>query len=137
MKTLSRAEKDSLDEELFMYNRIAYEIALRKLELDTQKEYDDNIGGGRSNRVSKVVESTVIRYDMDNRIQYLERLRKDIESCYKNLTEEQQKIFDLRWLLDEGNSWPEIGDKLTFDRSTIYRKREMILKIYAKQKGIR
>lgn len=137
MKTLSRAEKDSLDEELFMYNKIAYEIALRKLELDTQKEYDDNIGGGRSNRISKVVEATVIRYEMDNRIQYLERLRRDIEACYKDLTEEQQKIFDLRWLLDEGNSWPEIESKMYLANKTIYRKREEILIKYAKQKGMR
>lgn len=135
MKTLSRAEKDSLDEELFMYNKIAYEIALRKLELDTQKEYDDNIGGGRSNRISKVVEEAVIRYEMDNRIQYLERLRRDIEACYKDLTKEQKKIFDLRWLLDEGNSWPEIATRTNYSIKSIYIKREQILRVFAKQKG--
>ncbi len=56
MKGLTEATMKSLDEELFEYHTIAKEIALRKLELDTMKEQDDNIGGSRSGHISKIPE---------------------------------------------------------------------------------
>lgn len=135
MKKLSEATKKSLDEELFEYHSIAYEIALRKLEIDTTKEQDDNIGGSRTNHISKIPEERVIKYSEDKRIQYLENLKKNVEDCYKVLTDEQQRIFELRWLLNEANTWEEIADKVFCSVKSIYRKREKILEIYAIVKG--
>lgn len=135
MKKLSEATKKSLDEELFEYNSIAYEIALRKLEIDTSKEQDENIGGSRTNHISKIPEERVIKYSEDSRIQYLENLKKNVEMCYAELTDEQQKIFELRWLLNEANTWEEISEKIYCSVKSIYRKREKILEKYAKIKG--
>ncbi len=134
-RNLSRATLDSLDEEIFEYNSIAREIAVRKIDLDTQNDYDENVGGGKTNRISRVVEDTVIRYDKDSRIRYLTKLRKDIEQCYQELTDDQKEIFDMRWLLDESNDWPYIAEKKHWSNKTIYRKREAILIKYAKIKG--
>lgn len=138
MKTqlLSRATKDSLDEELFQYNRIAKEIAIRKVELETQREHDENIGGGRSSIISKPVENLVIKYENDARIKYLRELQANVEECYRQLTEEQKTIFDLRWLLEEVNTWEEIAGKMHYTTKHIYRKREKILEKYAKVKGM-
>lgn len=135
MRTLSEATKKSLDEELFEYNSLAYEIALRKLEIDTTKEQDENIGGGRSSHIAKIPEEKVIKYSEDRRIQYLEKLKKDVETCYKQLTDEQQRIFECRWLLDESNTWEEVANKVYCSTKSIYRKREKILEKYAKVKG--
>lgn len=135
VKKLSRATKDSLDEELFEYNDIAYEIALRKLEIETEKEHDDNIGGGRSNVISKIPETLTIKYSEDPRIQYLEELRSKVENCYEQLTSEQKTIFDYRWILGESNTWEEIAVKMHFSEKSMYRKREKILEKYAKVKG--
>lgn len=135
MKKLSEATKKSLDEELFEYNSIAYEIALRKLEIDTSKEQDENIGGSRTNHISKIPEERVIKYSEDSRIKYLENLKKNVEACYVELTDEQQKIFELRWLLNEANTWEEISEKIYCSVKSIYRKREKILEKYAKIKG--
>ena len=132
---LSQATLSSLDEELFDYNSIAKKIAKRKLELDTQQEYDSNIGGGRANRISDVVSGTVIRYDKDKRIKRLEQLRSDIEECYRQLGEEEKFIFEKRWLLDEVNEWPYIAELTHCSNKTIYRKREAILIKYARAKG--
>lgn len=138
MKTqlLSRATKDCLDEELFQYNRIAREITFRKLELETQREHDENIGGGRSSIISKPVETIVMKYEDDPRIRYLKKMQTDVEKCYAQLTQEQKHIFELRWLLEEVNTWEEIAGKLHFTRRSIYLKREKILEKYAKVKGM-
>lgn len=135
MRALSEATKKSLDEELFEYNSIAYEIAHRKLEIETTREHDENIGGGKSGYISKIPESLVVKYSEDSRIQYLEKLRNDIELFYKECTEEQKMIVDLRWLMDESNTWEEIADKINCSAKSIYRKREKLLEKYAKVKG--
>lgn len=133
--TLSSNKKNELDEELFEYNSIAKSIALEKMTIQTQQEHDENVGGGRSSKISNTTEQTVISFSMSPRIQYLERLRNQIESTYQKLTEEQKKIFDMRWILDEGNDWPVIGEKLHYNKRTIYKKRDKILEKYAKVKG--
>lgn len=135
MKILSEATKKSLDEELFEYNSIAHEIAIRKLEIETTKEHDSNVGGSRSGRISKLPEELVIKFSEDRRLKYLEQLRNDIELCYKILTDEQKEIFDYRWLLDEANTWEEISVKIHCSEKSIYRKREKILEKYASIKG--
>lgn len=136
MRSLSEATKKSLDEELFEYNSIAHQIALRKLEIETEREHDENIGGGRSSHISKVPEELVIKFSQDRRIQHLEQFRSDVEHCYKDmLTDEQRTIFDLRWLLDEANTWEEIAKKIYCSEKSIYRKREKILEKYATAKG--
>lgn len=136
MRTLSEATKKSLDEELFEYATIPHEIALRKLEIETEKAYeDDNIGGGSGGFISKVPEALTIKFSEDHRIQYLENLKAEVDTCYSLLTEEQRWIFDLRWLKGEANTWEEIAFKLPCSTKSIYRKREKILEVYAKIKG--
>lgn len=135
MKTLSEATKKSLDEELFEYNSIAHEIAVRRVEIETTREHDENTGGGRSSGISKIPEQLAIKFDEDKRLQYLTRLRSDIELCYNNLTSEQKTIFDLRWLIGEANTWEEIAVRIHCSEKSIYRKREKILERYATIKG--
>ena len=132
---LSTSTKNSIDEEIFEYNSIVREIALRKLEIETEREHDENVGGGRNSIISKPVESIVLKYSDDPRIQYLERLRSDVEKCYNNLTKEQRVIFEMRWILNESNTWEEIAGKMHFSVKSIYRKREKILEKYAIVKG--
>ena len=133
---LSNATKNALDEELHRYRSIAREIAVRKLELETQREHDENIGGSSSGNISKPVEQLVLAYESDRRIMHLRQFQKDAESCMQALTDAQREIFNLRWLNNDSMSWEEIACDLHYSKKTIYRKRERILEIYATSKGI-
>lgn len=134
--SLSKAEKSALDEELFEYRIIINQIAVRKLEIETEREADENIGGGSSGIISKPQETLVIKFDSDRRIQYLQNLKRDVDYCYDNLlTEEQKRIFDLRWKDDEANTWEDIAEKIYCSEKSVYRKRDKILEKYAKAKG--
>lgn len=133
--TLTEAKKKSLDEELFDHKYIAYKIALRKMEIQTKAELDENIGGGRSGFVSKPTENVAMKFLTDRRIIYLEQLKSDVERFKACLTEEQKDIFYYRWEANEGNTWEEVGEKIHCSIKTIYRKREKILEKYAMFKG--
>lgn len=132
--TLTEAKKKALDEELFSVRTIDRNIAIRRLELQTKTEHDENIGGGRGSNVSNPTERLVVKYSADRRIIYLEQLKSDIERFKASLTSEQEDIFNLRWG-DDYNTWEEIGDKLFCSRKTIYRKRDRLLEKYAEIKG--
>lgn len=135
MQHLTEATKKSLDEELFEFNSLNHEIALRRLEIQTAKEHDENIGGGRSSMISRLPETLTVKFSEDSRLQYLEDLRQNVENCRQRLTTEQQRIFDLRWIDNEANTWEEIAGKIHCSIKSIYRKREKILEAYAKEKG--
>ena len=68
---LSSATYKMLDELLFDYPMIDRKIAVRKLEIKDIPNEDANIGGGKSNRISKPVEMTIERWDSDKRLNSL------------------------------------------------------------------
>ena len=69
MEKLSNTQMKSLDEWLFNYKDVSKQIAIRKLELQTDNPNTDcNIGGGRANRINKVTEDIVAKWDSDGRI---------------------------------------------------------------------
>ena len=55
MNKLSEVELRSLDLKLFDYQQIDRKIAIRKLEIQTETSNDCNVGGSKSNTISKPV----------------------------------------------------------------------------------
>ena len=67
--------KDYPDLETYINNR--------KQELMIpHREIDDNVGGGKSSRISKPQEQMMITIDADRRLKSLEREKKAIEKCF-------------------------------------------------------
>lgn len=135
MNKLSDVELRALDMKLFDYQQIDRKIAIRKLEIQTETSSDCNVGGGKTNIVSRPTETLVARWSSDVRINGLEQLRKAIESTIEALDDELKKVFYLRWSRGSVNSWEEIADMMHVSRKSIYRKRERILTIFADYRG--
>ncbi|MGT2755386.1 transcriptional regulator [Streptococcus ovis] len=131
MRRLSNAQLKALDELLFDYVSIDRKIAARKLEISDIPNNDTNVGGGKSNIVSKPTESTVARWDSDRRLNSLYAQKEAVESTLDILDDDLTEIFWLRWSRGSVNTWEAIAYKMKYDRSTIYRKRERILEIFA------
>ena len=131
MGKLSNSQLKALDELLFDYVSIDHKIAVRKLEISDVPNTDENIGGGRSNVVSKPTENLVTKWDSDQRLNSLYAQKHAVESTLNVLDSDMTKIFWLRWARGSVNTWEEIADKMTYDRSTIYRRRQRILEIFA------
>lgn len=133
---LSPATYKMLDELLFDYPMIDRKIAVRKLEIEDIPNEDANIGGGKSNRISKPVEMTIERWGSDKRLNSLYAQKEAIEDTLDTLDDELTRIFWLRWSKGSEKTWEEIACEIPCDKSTIYRKRERILEIMADNYGI-
>ena len=81
--------------------------------------------------MSKPTENLVAKWDSDQRLNSLYAQKHAVESTLNVLDSDMTKIFWLRWSRGSVNTWEEIADKMTYDRSTIYRRRQRILEIFA------
>ena len=135
MDKLSEVELRSLDLKLFEYQQIDRKISIRKLEILTETSNDCNIGGGKSNTISRPTENIVARWSSDVRINGLEQLKNAIDATLEALDDDLEKVFYLRWSKGSVNTWEEIADMMHVSRKSIYRKRERILTIFADFRG--
>lgn len=133
MKTLNNRELHNLDQELFKFKGIDRAIWVRRAELMSKN--GEELVGGRSSRISKPTESTVIKLGSDVPLKNLELFKETVETFLKALTSEQRDIFDMRWG-QASLDWEEIAEKLYISNATAYRKRSAILETYARTKGI-
>ena len=131
MGKLSNSQLKALDELLFDYVSIDHKIAVRKLEISDVPNTDENIGGGRSNVVSKPTENLVTKWDSDRRLNSLYAQKYAVESTLNVLDADMTKIFWLRWSRGSVNTWDAIAGKMHMSIKTIYRKRQRILEIFA------
>ena len=131
MGKLSNSQLKALDELLFDYVSIDHKIAVRKLEISDVPNIDENVGGGRTNIVSKPTENLVAKWDSDQRLNSLYAQKHAVESTLSTLDEDMTQIFWLRWSRGSVNTWDAIAGKMHMSIKTIYRKRQCILEIFA------
>ena len=131
MQQLTNAQKEALDQLLSHSWRFKRDIEIRKAELNDIPNNDFNVGGGRSNVVSKQTELIIERWDSDERLKSLEAKLEALEKTLDTLDEELTKIFWLRWSRGSMNSWESVASLLGYSRSAIYNKRTRILEIFA------
>lgn len=135
MSKLSTSTLRFLEDQFEMYDDVNKIIATRKVELDIAI-HDENIGGGKSNVVSRPVENKVIKWDQDRVIKYYSTLKDNIDTVYRSMTPEQQEICRLKFWSGDYYSWNDLADKLHYSSKTIYNKRYKILEKLAKQMGL-
>lgn len=114
-----------------------HDIAVRLVELDHPwQETDTNIGGGRSSVISRPQEQLILRHEKDRSLKYLLSLKEDCEHAIARMDDEQRRIYQLRYASTNNYDWQEIGEKLNYSTSQIYRKRYAILKLLAEERGM-
>lgn len=129
---LSRVRLDAYDEDLLDYRNINHRIAVRKVEIETQKNEDERVGSS-SGAISKIPEQLAIKYDEDETLRSLYTFRSCVDRLVKNLSDENKQIFALRWM--EELSWQEIAFKMHHSERNIYKKRTFIITRFAEIQG--
>ena len=132
---LTRSALDNLDAKLKNYRDIENTINRRKYEIENDKKVYENIGGGRANKISKPVEDIVIKWFEDSQLQSLYAFKNAVERTIADLNDENMKIFTMRWLDPNQLTWREICETLHWGKSTVYRRREIILELFDKHSG--
>lgn len=132
---LSRRTLENLDDRLFNYRDIESKINRRKYELEHDRKPAENIGGGKSNLISKPVEQIVIKWDEDIQLKNMYAFKDAVDTILSKMNEEMIEIFMARWMDVNEPSWEEIADKLYMSRAKVYRKRQIILELFDTYSG--
>lgn len=78
------------------YPKVDNYIYQRKQELTyPPKDNDENVGGGKSSKISRPQERIIITLDEDMRLRMLERQKRVVADCYLNADK------DVRTMIDE------------------------------------
>lgn len=128
-----------IEAELYAYHETKKEIVrLRNDILFGSSPVDENVGGGRSSLTSDRVGLTVSRLTSDKRLIALEDIAEAINFVYMRLTEERQKLVQLRyWTKPQLLTWDGVALKLEVSRRTAINWRDEIVYAIAERVGWR
>ena len=126
MDSLTNIEYRYLDIVLSKYRHLPSRIARRKLEIETFHATDVNIGGGKTNQVTKRTEWLVERFDSDVKLKGLECQQRAVEATIEILDDTMKRIFELRWI--DGYTPEEIAAILSKQALTIQEQIQQLSK---------
>ena len=118
-----------LDIVLSKYKYLPSRIARRKLEIETFHATDVNIGGGKTNQVTKRTEWLVERFDSDVKLKGLECQLNAVEATIEVLDETMTRVFNLRWI--DGYTPEEIAELTNSTVKNTQKRLERIMEIFA------
>ena len=118
-----------LDIVLMKYRHLPSRIARRKLEIETFHATDVNIGGGKTNQVTKRTEWLVERFDSDVKLKGLECQQRAVEATIEVLDETMTRVFELRWI--DGYTPEEIAELTNSTVKNTQKRLERIMEIFA------
>ena len=129
VNSLMNIEYRYLDIVLSKYKYLPSRIARRKLEIETFHATDVNIGGGKTNQVTKRTEWLVERFDSDVKLKGLECQQRAVEATIEVLDETMTRVFELRWI--DGYTPEEIAELTNSTVKNTQKRLERIMEIFA------
>ena len=130
---LTNIEYKYLDIVLSKYKYLPSKMARRKLEIETFHTTDANIGGGKSNIVTKRTEWLIERFDSDIKLKGLECQQRAVEATIELLDDTMKRVFELRWI--DGYTPEEIAELTNNTVKNTQKKLERIMEIFADYRG--
>lgn len=137
---LSSKEMAGLEADFMKISKVDKLIKRREFEVEWPfREFEDeNVGGGRSSVTVNKAEKILEAKEKDNYLQRLYYLRNIRDAVLDVMTEQQKEIYKLRFCTNDYYDWLMVGELLKpqLSRAQIYRKREKLLELLAKEEGI-
>jgi len=136
---LRRGTFQHVESELYAYHDTKKEIVRLKNEiLHASPNYDENVGGGRSNLPGDPTGRTAVLLVTHRRIEQLERIVEAIESVVERLPEHKKQLVRLRyWDKPRMLTWDGIAMRLDVSRRTAMNWRDEIVYSIAEKLGWR
>lgn len=131
---ISHTTKKYIEEQIIFYQANVNEYKqIRDAILFESRAVDENVGGGKSNIPSNVIESRVIRLD-NQRIRLLEQRIRCVENVYERLDDERKKFWHLCFW-QRRYTMNGLAHKMHMSRASAFRwKNKMIIDV-AKELG--
>lgn len=128
--SLSVQDMKTISKKLYLYREVDKAIAIRKQELMMSKHHDDNVGGGRSSKISNPTHDIVEKWMMDEQIIYIENFRKRVDNLISKLDDTSKILFHYQWVDTNYYTEEELGKLCFMSDRTVRRKKRAILEMY-------
>jgi RinA family phage transcriptional activator len=127
--SLSKATFQHIEAELYKYQSTKKEIQkLRYNIIQSSDDPDENIGGGRSGRISNPTEMLATRLDTHKQLEFLEDIAYAIETIYNISPPHFRKLIQIRYWNNRDLNWDGIALELHCTKRTAQRWRDKIVK---------
>lgn len=127
---LSKQDMKSISKKLYLYREVDKAIAIRKQELMMREQHDENIGGGRSSKISNPTHDIVEKWMMDDQIMYIENFRKRVDELINKLDDASKLLFHYQWVDTNYYTEDELAKLCLISDRTVRRKKRAILEMY-------
>ncbi|MBO0962006.1 transcriptional regulator [Neobacillus sp. MM2021_6] len=133
--SLSKASFKHIEAEIYKYKNTVEEI--KKLRFNIiQTTPDENVGGGRSGRISNPTEMIATRLDTHKQLDYLEEIAYAIETIYNISPQHIRKLIQARYW-NKDLSWDGIALELHCSKRQAQRWRDKVVRDIAEMLGWR
>ena len=133
---LSQAQCKTIEEYWTNIDDYRKQLKFREWELTENRTVDENIGGGKANRISDPTAAKAATLIQDDRYQNYSKIIHAIEQTYSSVDEDLRTIVNMRyWDKNDVYEWEDIADKLYISRSKVLRKRNLLIDKTAERLG--
>lgn len=133
---LTQAQCKTIEEYWTNIGDYRKQLKFREWELTENRTVDENIGGGKVNRISDPTAAKAAALIQDERYQNYSKIIRAIEQTYATVDEDLRTIVSMRyWDKNDVYEWEDIADKLYISRSKVLRKRNLLIDKTAERLG--
>ena len=133
---LSQAQCKTIEEYWTNIDDYRKQLKFREWELTENRTVDENMGGGKANRISDPTAAKAATLIQDDRYQNYSKIIRAIEQTYETVDEDLRTIVNMRyWDKNDVYEWEDIADKLYISRSKVLRKRNLLIDKTAERLG--
>ena len=134
---LSKGNIITIEEYWYGINQLRKDLKFREWELLEDKKNDENIGGGKTNRISDTTCNKALILVNDDKYQHLKKVVSAVEGVYDWLDDDQKTIVHMRYWSDSRDcfEWSHVADKLYMSTYRVLRKRNALIDETARRLG--
>lgn len=136
MSKLTTAQAKTIEEYWLNLEDLKHQLRFREWELTENRSTDENIGGGKGNKISDTTGQKAILLAEDEKYQHYKKIISTIDYIYRHADDDMKTIVNMRyWDKDGVYEWEDIADELYISRSKVLRKRNLLIDKTAERLG--
>ncbi|BAK15838.1 hypothetical protein SSIL_1415 [Solibacillus silvestris StLB046] len=134
---LSQAQNKLIEEYWMNIDDYRKKLKFREWELTENKKIDENIGGGKSNRISDTTANKAILLAEDEQYQNFKRIIQAVDKVYSSSKDELKRFADVRYLSEDSNyiDWDTVADEMRSTKPKMYGMRNQLIDRTARELG--
>lgn len=137
MAKLTTEESKTIEGYWLNIQQLRDDLKYRMWDLTENKTTDENIGGGKSNRISDPTAQKAMILADDVRYQFLKKRVDVVDHVYSSLDERMRNFVDARYFCGDANyiSWDTVAMKLGIAKQEAFKLRNKLIDETAKKIG--